>query len=157
MTTRSALHPHPRVNGMGSSFFRPTLFIVIVLLATSASSYPQADVSDHGWMRSELYFGQTDRNSKPINQQAWLKFVHRSIASSFHDGFTIIRGTGGWTDDKHHFYEEPTRILVVVYPKAKAQVFDEAIRRVSSQYIREFNQESVLRVDSKAEATFYNH
>jgi hypothetical protein len=44
----------------------------------------------------------------------------------------------------------------VVYPKAKAQVMDEAIRKVVNQYIREFNQDSVLGVVSKANVSFYN-
>jgi hypothetical protein len=128
---------------------------VIVLLGIRATSFAQANTADHSWVRTEIYFGQTDRNNKPVNNAAWLRFVNRTLASEFRDGFTIIRGTGEWTDQKNHTYQEPSRVLIIVYPRAKAQAIDEAIRKVSSQFLRDFNEEAVLRVDSKAEVSFY--
>src|SRR3954465_12063080 len=125
MRMKSALGLQTSFKRVGSSFFKPIVFVAIIFLGTCITSYAQDNATDHDWIRTEIYFGHTDRNNKPINNEAWLTFVHRSLTSAFHDGFTIIRATGGWTDKNHHFYEEPSRVLIVVYPKAQAQVFDE--------------------------------
>ena len=156
MTIRSTQSLRSVFENVGGDLFRPTLLVIIIFLGTYATSAPQASNTDHDWIRSEIYFGQTDRNGKPISNAAWLRFVNKSITSVFPDGFTIIRATGEWTDQKkHHQYSEPSRVLIVVYPKAKAQAADEAIRKLSSQFLREFNEEAVLRVDSQADVAFY--
>jgi hypothetical protein len=154
MTTKSATSLEFCSKRTRNRFQKP-MMLVVIFLAMYSSSFPQTSATDHDWIRSEIYFGQTYRNGKPISNKAWQRFAGLSLSSSFHDGFTMIRAAGEWTDEKGHHYKEPTRVLIVVYPKAQAQVMDEAIRRVTSQYIREFNQESVLRIDSKADATFY--
>ena len=92
----SSLRSYPK--GGGRSYVRPVLLVVIIFLGSYARSSPQASRADHDWIRSEIYFGQTDRNGKPISNAAWLRFVNKSITSAFPDGFTIIRATGEWTD-----------------------------------------------------------
>jgi hypothetical protein len=154
MTLRPVASVRLLAKSTGRACFKP-MTLVVIFLVTCATSYPQANVPEHDWIRTEIYFGLSQRNGKPISNEAWLRFANRSLSSAFPDGFTVIRGAGEWTDKNHRHFKESTRVLVVVYPKAGAQAIDEAIRKVVDQYIREFNQDAVLRVDSKADVSFY--
>jgi hypothetical protein len=107
------------------------------------------------WVRTELFFGLTDRNGHLVSMRSWLHFEDTVLTPAFPDGFTLVKAKGHWLDTNHTPHQEPTEIFIVLYRASDAAAMNRRIEQVSKAYIRQFHQESVLRADSSATVRLY--
>ena len=102
--------------------------------------------------RLELMFG-TSRNDGPhVSDADWTTFLEGEITPRFPEGLTVLRAPGQWLARDGHIVREDSRILVIWYePTRHTNHHIEAIR---SAYREQFDQESVMRVDSTSCVSF---
>lgn len=111
-------------------------------LAACATPGPQGGAA----VRSELYFGLGKPDGGTVTEAEWTRFVETTVAREFPGGFTVATASGAWLPPgASRPVHEPSRILLVVHdgtPRNSA-----ALERVRAAYRRQFQQQSVLRVD----------
>jgi hypothetical protein len=103
-----------------------------------------------GWAQDTLYFGM----SKPggsVSPADWQGFVDSEISPRFPDGLTQLAADGQWrTGDK--IEKEGSRVLILVHQdNASAEA---KIAEIVASYKNRFQQESVLRVKQRVQASF---
>jgi pyruvate/2-oxoglutarate dehydrogenase complex dihydrolipoamide acyltransferase (E2) component len=114
--------------------------------ATQAAA-PSSDI----WISDQLYFGLSSPGGK-ITDEVWEKFVREEVTRRFHDGLTVWASHGHWKNAQGRAVDEESRIVHVVHsqdPRIDATI-DDLIR----EYKIRFNQESVLRVRTRADVSF---
>src|SRR6476620_2451493 len=77
-----------------------------------------------------------------------------SVTPRFPDGLTVVQGQGRYPSQDQQLHEEPTRLLIILHPRASLGESDGKIRQLCWEYIRRFEQESVLRSDSTSQTSF---
>ena len=104
-------------------------------------------------IETDLYFGQTRPDGSMITETEWKNFRENQIAKVFKEGCTVIKASGNWLDPvSHKLITEPS--YVVVYYHKKTSQISQQIDSLRYWYKNIFQQQSVLRVDKKAKATF---
>jgi len=104
-------------------------------------------------IETELYFGQTRPNGSMITEAEWNGFKDTHISKVFTLGSTTTRATGSWYDpDTHKLISEPT--YVVSYFHKKSPLISRQIDTLRNLYKNMFQQQSILRVDRKVQASF---
>lgn len=98
------------------------------------------------YCRTELYFG-TDKPGGKVSAEDWDKFLETEVTPRFPDGFTVLEGYGQFKDSGGKIVREASRILVIFYPKKQRAAVDRKVEELRDEYKKQFNQESVLRVD----------
>jgi adenosylhomocysteine nucleosidase len=101
------------------------------------------------YYKTELYFGM-DNNGKTISRAQWRKFLSGYITPKFPDGLTVIDGYGQWLSEPQKKIVREKSKVVVIYHQAEPG-FEASVQYIIGHYCRLFNQESVMRVDSKME------
>lgn len=97
-------------------------------------------------VRTEIFCGFSTPRAT-VTDREFRDFLDRSVTPRFPDGYTVQSAEGLWKGSG-----EPSRILVIVHPDtADASGKIELIRK---EYKFRFDQESVLRVDTAARASF---
>jgi len=115
------------------------------LLALSACTPPPA------FVQTTLYLGRSVPGGGEVSDAALARFVAEEITPRFPEGFTLLDGAGAWRDRASgETIRERTMILVVLHPPARRG----AVEEIAAAYARRFGQQSVLRVESPAEARF---
>lgn len=103
------------------------------------------------YQRSELYFGLLRPNGEPIEPTSFDVFVQSYVVPVLPVGFTLLDGEGRYlVGDKD--VREPSRVMVVLHRREPAVL--DALERVRARYKETFAQESVLRADTSACASF---
>ena len=121
-----------------------TLFFVCLLLGACTTGRMTETV---------LYFGQAKPGGGMVTESEWNRFKEERVAAVFKEGSTVVSATGHWFDpDKRQLITEPT-YLVVHYHKPSKQL-SRQIDSLRYWYKSLFQQQSVLRVDRKAKASF---
>ena len=116
----------------------------LALLAVWACATPGT-----GWIRTELYLGRTLSDGGTVDQATLDAFLVREAAPRL-AGWTVLEGRGRWTAPDGGSVDEPTSVLVVLHGPGE----DSALEAVRRAYARDFGQQSVLRVDTAAGASF---
>ncbi len=99
-----------------------------------------------------LYFGLSSPNG-PVSDADWQGFRDVMLVPAFSEGFTVIDGDGFWSNpDTNHAVSEPSKVVIHVHERRKTD--NEAISQVIDAYKTEFQQLSVLRVDTPVCAEF---
>jgi hypothetical protein len=106
------------------------------------------------WVRTELYFGLGKPGGGTVSDEEWADFLNRSVTPRFPDGLTVVQGQGRYRSQDQQLHEEPTRLLIILHPRASFGESDGKIRQLCWDYIRRFEQESVLRSDSTSQTSF---
>jgi hypothetical protein len=96
--------------------------------------------------RTELFFG-TDKPGDPVTDEEFRAFLDDQITPRFPDGLTVIKGDGQFRDSQGDIIKEASFILVLLYPIESVTVSHRRIERIRECYLRQFQQESVLRAD----------
>jgi hypothetical protein len=130
-----------------------SLIVLVTLLASLPSCHQLAPAQDD-WLRTDLYFGLTRRDSSAIADADFQKFVDTAITPSFPDGLTITPASGQYLDSGHVLHKEPSRVLTLLYPKKDAVEVARKIQRITTAYCRDFEQECVLQTTTRATAQF---
>src|SRR4030095_10916221 len=102
--------------------------------------------SDSDTTMVELVFGLSKPDHGKVSKKEWNQFMEEVITPRFPDGFTIIDASGHWKDSKQ-IIKEPSKILQVVCV-IDAET-DKKINEIAELYKKKFQQQAVLRIDSK--------
>ncbi len=127
------------------------LLICLVLLAPACQSAPAAPASAASErVLTRLYFGLS-RPGGEISSAQFEAFVDAEVSPRFPSGFTLFSARGAWRDRvSGKTLREPSRVLEVVHEGRSEAAFEDLIER----YKERFEQQSVLRVDLRAQTRF---
>jgi len=105
------------------------------------------------WAKTELYFGTSRPNGPPVSDEKFNRFLDQQVTPRFPDGLTLLTGSGQFRNSGGVIIQEKSKLLILLYPLTDTDASNriEAIREV---YKLMFQQESVLRVDSRAGVSF---
>jgi len=98
-----------------------------------------------GYVRIELFFGLSKGNGGMVTEAEWKQFLDTFITPQFKDGLTIYDASGQWLESDRLIHEK-TKIVLLIY-KRNPDVLN-ALKRITDEYKRHFNQHSVLQVIS---------
>lgn len=141
-----------------------TLFLIcLVPVAPATTVTPPSDLAFAGafvlvpgdkFYRTELYCGRSKPTGGMVSDEEWEKFLADEVTPRFPDGFTILKGTGQYREKSGKIISEPSNILVFLYTDRKESRL--RIEEIRAAYVKQFNQESVLRLDfrQKVEVSF---
>jgi adenosylhomocysteine nucleosidase len=113
-------------------------------------SLPEANShSSDEYFKTELYFGMNNQG-KTITEQQWQQFLSDYITPRFPAGLTVIDSYGQWYSEKQKRIIRERSKVVVIFHQGDPD-FEASIQYITGHYCKQFNQESVMRVDSKTE------
>lgn len=131
--------------------------IIIILLLTFSVLFNNQAVYCHNnfteknfaekFYRTELYFGMDKPNGGEVSESDWDKFLETEVTPLFPDGLTVLSGYGQFRDSKNNIERENSRVLILLYTKKQRREVHEKIEKIRAAYKKQFEQESVLRVD----------
>jgi hypothetical protein len=98
--------------------------------------------------RTELYFG-TATAEGAVTEEQFQEFVDKEVSPRFPDGLTITSADGRFRTEEGDFVKERSFVLVLLYPYETFAEGSKRIERIRSLYKKQFNQQSVLRVDDQ--------
>jgi hypothetical protein len=104
------------------------------------------------WARTELYFG-TNTPDGVISDEEFAAFVNDVVTPRFPDGLTLLTGDGQFRNSAGEIIKERSKVLIVLYPLTDTDANRE-IEEIREAYKAQFEQESVLRVDSLSGVSF---
>ena len=99
------------------------------------------------FFRTELYFGTDKPGGGKVSADEWDKFLEAEVTPRFPDGFTVLEGYGQFKDSGGKIVREASIVLVLFYPKKQREAVNLKVEELRENYKKQFNQESVLRVD----------
>jgi Protein of unknown function (DUF3574) len=105
-----------------------------------------------GWVRTELYLGRNLQDGGTLGAGDVDAFLAREAGPRL-PGWTVLEARGHWTGPDGGLVDEPTSVLVYLHPPGSDEESLESIRRA---YVRDHGQDSVLRVDTPAAASFHS-
>ena len=103
-----------------------------------------------GWVRTELFLGRNLPDGGTLAASDVDAFLAREAGPRL-PGWTVLEARGHWTGPDGGPVDEPTSVLVYLHLPGSDEESLEAIRRA---YVRDHGQDSVLRVDTPAGASF---
>jgi hypothetical protein len=128
--------------------------LVLVLFLNAQTIYPKESkffltetVFAEKFYRTELYFGMDKPNGGEVSENDWDKFLETEVTPLFPDGLTVLSGYGQFRDSKNNIERENSRVLILLYTKKERRTVHEKIEKIRAAYKKQFEQESVLRVD----------
>jgi hypothetical protein len=102
---------------------------------------------------THLYFGQSKPDGGAVTETEWNHFQENYISKVFKEGSLVVAVTGNWFDpEQGKLITEPTYQVIYFYKK-KGNI-SARIDSLRTWYKTLFRQQSVLRVDKKARASF---
>ena len=115
------------------------------LLISAACAGPST-----GSIRTELFLGRNLPDGGTLSAGQVDAFLAREAGPRL-PGWTVLEARGHWTGPDGGVVDEPTSVLVLLHPPGSNETALEDIREA---YVREHGQDSVLRVDTPAGASF---
>ncbi|WP_144299834.1 DUF3574 domain-containing protein [Elioraea rosea] len=115
-------------------------------LALAACAAPQA-----AHFQSMLYLGRSMPGGGMVDDAALARFIEEEVLPRAPEGFTLLDATGHWRDTATgETVRERTAVLVLLHTPARRAM----VHEIADAYTRRFGQQSVLRVETPAEARF---
>ena len=102
--------------------------------------------------RTELYFGR-NRPGGEVSEAQFQHFLEVEVTKRFPDGLTLLDGLGQFLDSSGTIVKEKSKVLILLYPLNDRQA-DQKIEDIRTAYKGQFQQESVLRVDTLERVSF---
>ncbi|MGB7070421.1 MAG: DUF3574 domain-containing protein [Pyrinomonadaceae bacterium] len=109
-------------------------------------------VAAERYYRTELYFGRSISDGRTVTEANWEQFVESEISPRFPDGFTVFDAVGQFRDKNGKTLKEPTKVMIVLYRSRDRKASIVKIDEIRRAYAKQFQQDSVLRVDSRKPA-----
>lgn len=97
--------------------------------------------------RTELFFG-TAKPDGAVTEEEFLAFLDAEVTPRFPDGLTLLKGRGQFTGEDGVLIKEDSYVLILLYPLESAKEGNKQIEVIRHRYLKQFQQESVLRVDN---------
>jgi hypothetical protein len=98
------------------------------------------------FVRTELFFG-TATPGERVSEQRFLAFLDAEVTPRFPDGLTLFKGHGRFTGANGVLVKEDPFVVILLHPSERFKVNDKKIEEIRRLYEKQFQQESVLRVD----------
>lgn len=133
-----------------------TLVVATAALMAPVVLNPQVEPASNqstSFYRTELYFGSETPDGSEVTEEEFEQFVDNEVTPSFPDGLTLLRGEGQFRDSSGEIVEEHSYVLILLYPPNDREANDE-VEEIREDYKRDFEQESVLRVDDLEQVSF---
>lgn len=105
------------------------------------------------WARTELFFGTNKPDGTVVTDEEFKQFLDQEITPRFPDGLTLLTGFGQFRNSQGVIIQERSKLLILLYPLEDTGASDR-IEAIRDAYESAFQQESVLRVDSRAGVSF---
>ncbi len=129
------------------------LLVCAVLLTNQTATANYSIIEDASivfvekFYRTELYFGMDKPKGGEVTEDEWNKFLETEITPRFPDGLTVLEGYGQFKDSLGKIERENSRVLILLYTKKDRQTVNQKIEDIRNEYKKQFEQESVLRID----------
>jgi hypothetical protein len=104
------------------------------------------------FLRTELFFGLSKPDGEVTEEQFEL-FLARNITPRFPDGLTVLTGFGQFRTANGQIIQERSKVVILLYSPEQANA-SRRIERIREEYKHIFQQESVLRADSRECVSF---
>jgi hypothetical protein len=131
------------------SFPHPALLCALLLSASCAPLPHGAPTTPV--LIERLYFGRNAGPNLIVTDAAWEKFLSEVVTPRFPDGLTAWRAEGQWRSFGGMLERESSFVVEFVHPERTG--IDQAVEEIVTEYKRRFQQQSVLRVQSRARAS----
>src|SRR5215470_16736789 len=118
--------------------------LTLLALAAACATHPA------GWVPTELFLGRDLPDGGTLGAADVDAFLAREAGPRL-PGWTVLEARGHWTGPDGGLVDEPTSVLIYLHPLGSDEASLEEVRRA---YVREYGQNSVLRVDTPAGASF---
>jgi len=105
------------------------------------------------WARTELFFGTSKPDGTAVSDDKFKRFLDVQVTPRFPDGLTLLTGSGQFKNSSGIIIQEKSKLLILLYPLTDTDASNR-IEAIRAQYKQDFQQESVLRVDSRAGVSF---
>jgi len=122
-------------------------------LATQQVPQCQGHLAGELLARTELFFGLSKPDGTVVTAEQFMEFLDKEITPRFPDGLTVLMGHGRFRSKHGNIIAEESVVVILLY-SVEAGTKSQHIEAIREAYRRTFQQESVLRVDSLACATF---
>jgi hypothetical protein len=129
------------------------LFWLVALQPPAGAEVRRPTAASEIWNRTELYFGSLKPDQSMVTDQEFRRFVNRVVTPRFPDGLTLLKGRGQFKNSAGVIIREESRVLILFYPPQQLDA-NKNIQDIRDAYKSEFQQESVLRVDSFSLVSF---
>jgi uncharacterized protein DUF3574 len=137
-----------------------------ILPAAAAASQPEPAAAPTGsiqaavsststgkmFHRTELYFGRNSPNGE-VTEEQFQHFLEVEVTKRFPDGLTLLDGLGQFLGSSGKIEKEKSKLLILFYPLTDRQA-DRKVEDIRTAYKGQFQQESVLRVDTLERVSF---
>jgi hypothetical protein len=104
-------------------------------------------------IRTELFMGLLTQDGIMVSEREFSRFIDSEVTPRFPQGFTVVAGNGQFQTASGAIIREAARVLVVFYPSEDEQS-EAKIEAIRASYKAQYRQQSVLRVDGEACASF---
>ena len=111
------------------------------------TSLHQIDLAEAKYARTELYFGLSRKGGSNVSEREFQDFLNEFVTPRFPNGLTIIDARGQWRENDLTITKEPSKVVILFYPRKERRDAGRKIEEVRAEYKRRFSQQSVLRVD----------
>jgi len=98
------------------------------------------------FVRTELFFG-TAKPIGAVTEQEFNTFLDEVVTPLFPDGLTVLKADGQFRGADGVTIKEDSFVLVLLYPVDGQKTSSRNIDLIRAEYMRQHQQESVLRVD----------
>ena len=88
-----------------------------------------------------------------VTKAEFMQFVDGEVTPRFPDGLTLLSGYGQFLDSSGVIEKERSMVLILFYPLTAFDA-NKKIQEIRETYKSQFQQESVLRVDSVSNVSF---
>jgi len=105
------------------------------------------------YTKYELYFGRNKLSGGTVTEAEWDDFVEEVVSPRFRNGFTFMDVNGQWLDDRTgNIISEKSKLMIIfIKPSSEVESNIEYIRDI---YKENYDQSSVMKVDSKVNVSF---
>ncbi|MFG2880757.1 DUF3574 domain-containing protein [Streptomyces sp. NPDC048297] len=107
------------------------------------------------YIETRLLFGTERPDGGPaVTDRQFMAFADKEVTPGFPDGLTVQSGRGQWRDANGTIEKERSYELILLYPETQADASDRSIEDIRRAYEKAYGQESVGRVDERAQVDF---
>ena len=104
------------------------------------------------FLRTELFFGLSKPDGE-VTEEEFQQFLAQHITPRFPEGLTVVTGLGQFRNASGIIIQERSKLVILLYPPDQAHA-SRRIERIREEYKTLFQQESVLRADSRECVSF---
>ncbi|RUO92805.1 DUF3574 domain-containing protein [Corallococcus sp. AB018] len=96
--------------------------------------------------QTDLSFGRNRVGNEPVSEAEFQAFVDTVVTPRFQDELTVYDANGQYRLESGELIHEQTKVIVLLHDGSAALSAD--IEAIREEYKSQFDQESVLRIDS---------